>query len=92
MQRGVIRLSNQELIILSNFLISKDCQEENLLFKLKPVENLIDQTQELDVLISENEAEIVLDCMPIPSKQDDPNLISARTKLQQFIAKLRFDE
>ncbi len=95
MQRGIVSFTNLELKILHELAISQDCQNTDLLDKLSPVsspESSNDQLQTYDVLISEDEAEIILDCMPMPAKDDDQNLINARIKTQQFLAKSRFPE
>ena len=99
MQRGIISLTNLELSALYNLALSQGCKDKDLVAKLAPVEESNhppsgDQNtpQEYNVLISEDEAEIMLDCMPMPSDENDPNLVSARIKIQQFIAKSRFGE
>lgn len=95
MQRGIVTFTNQELKLLHNLAISQGCQKSDLLDKISPVissETLGEQPEGYDVLISEDEAEIILDCMPMPNKDDDLNLVNARVKIQQFIAKSRFPE
>ena len=92
MQRGVIKLNNLELKELHNLLskISSSRGIESLLNKLSPVEDLnkeADSTQLFDVFVNENESEILLDLMPIPGKESNLNLTTARTKLQNFLDK-----
>lgn len=89
MERGIILLTNLELATLYNMAVSENCQMPGLINKLHPVEGT-NQAQEHSVLMSEDEAEVLLDCMPMPSEHADPNLVSARTKLSNFIAQSRF--
>lgn len=92
MERGIVSLNNLELEALHSLAVSQGCQKEDLLAKLQPVSGVTDQLQEHVVQISEDEAEIVLDCMPLPSPDSNPNVTSARIKIQQFIANCRFGE
>jgi hypothetical protein len=92
MERGTVALSNLELQVLHDFAVAQGCQQTDLLNKLTPVANISDPNQEHTVLISENDAEIILDCMPVPNDQTDSVITSARIKIQQFLAKCRFPE
>lgn len=95
MQRGIVTFTNNELKLLHNLAISEGCTKGDLLDKISPVTSSASSSEQLegyDVLISEDEAEIILDFMPMPNKDDDPNLVSARIKIQQFVAKSRFPE
>lgn len=92
MERGTVFLTNVELTFLSSIAVSQGCQKQDLIAKLQPVAGIVDQTQEHTVQISEDEAEILLDCMPIPSPESDPSLLTSRNKLQQFLAACRFPE
>ena len=91
MKRGTVSLNNIELGVLHGLAVLNGCNQQALLNKLTPVENVTDQMQEHTVLVSEDEVEILLDCMPIQSHDLDQALVSARVKLQQFLAKSRFD-
>lgn len=95
MQRGIVSFTNTELKLLHDLAISHDCKNDDLLVKISPVSFTVssgDQLQNYDVLISEDEAEFILDCMPMSDKDDDLNLVNARIKIQQFLAKSRFPE
>ncbi|NCO12267.1 MAG: hypothetical protein COZ34_00105 [Candidatus Pacebacteria bacterium CG_4_10_14_3_um_filter_34_15] len=98
MQRGIVTFTNIELKLLHDLAISHDCKNDDLLDKLSPVASsdasLVpsNDQQTYDVLISADEAEVILDCMPMPDKDDDPDLVTARIKVQQFLAKSRFPE
>ncbi len=96
MQRGVVIFTNSELKILHELAISQGCQKEDLIAKISPIgvegSDKAGPDQNHNVLISEDEAEVMLDCMPMPDKDDDPNLVNARIKIQQFLAKSRFPE
>lgn len=100
MKRGIIKLNNLELKELHSLVnssnsdfpgkISSPRETENLLKKLSPVKDLnkeTDKTQLFDVFINENESETILDLMPIPSKENNLNLATARTKIQNFLDK-----
>ncbi len=92
MERGIVSLNNFELEALHSMAIQQGCQKEDLIVKLQPVVGVSDQLQEHAVQISEDEAEIMLDCMPMPTGDTDPNLSAARIKIQQFIAQCRFGD
>ncbi|MBU0974501.1 hypothetical protein KKD03_02260 [Patescibacteria group bacterium] len=95
MQRGIVSFTNLELKVLHDLVSSQGCQNRALLDKISPVVSTVasnDPLKEYDVLVSENEAEIILDCMPMLNKDDDPDLVNARIKIQQFLAKSRFPE
>ena len=92
MERGTVALTNIELGVLHDLAIAQGCKKQDLIDKLSPVANVQDQAEEHSVLMSEEEAEIILDCMPMPSPELDSNLISARIKVQQFLAKSRFGD
>lgn len=92
MERGIISLTNQELASLQSLAVQQGCEKQDLLDKLTPVAGVTDSNQEHTVQISEDEAEMLLDCMPVPSDGIDPNIISSRMKIQQFIARCRFPE
>ncbi|GIK83620.1 MAG: hypothetical protein BroJett025_02420 [Patescibacteria group bacterium] len=90
MERGTVSLTNSELTALYNLAISQGCQKDDLVSKLKPDASNTDQNQVYTVQISEDDAEVMLDCLPIPSEEVDPNLTSSRIKIQQFISRCRF--
>ena len=99
MQRGVIKLSNSELRELYNLVNSSECFLDNtnthesvnektaFLIKISPVKENENKDQVYDIFINENEAEAMLDLMPIPDKDDSQNLLSARIKIQEFLDK-----
>lgn len=87
MQRGIVSLSNPELSILHALVVSQNCDKKEMLDKFSPVEGNLSNFQLVDVFVNEAEAEMLLDCMAPPGKDDEPNLVSVRLKLQQFLAK-----
>lgn len=94
MERGIVSLYNAELLALQQVAVSQGCLNQELLQKLNPVLGLPkdDVTQLHSVLLSEEDAEVLLDCMPVPT-QDDPELLKqARLKIQNFLAAQRFGE
>lgn len=101
MQRGIINFTNNELNYLYNLLNKNKLIPQDLITKLSPVVNNEILNQEranqdleklINVLISEEEAEIILDNLPISSGDDSPELLSSRLKSQQFLSKIRFPE
>jgi hypothetical protein len=82
MLRGVIQLSKDE--ILSLF---PNCKDGDDLLHSK-LQAAIDQ-ETMQVEISVEEAERMLDCIDIEEIAADPTLQSAQQKLSSFIAKLR---
>lgn len=95
MERGIVLFNNAELTFLHNLAVVQGCKKHELIDRLKPVcgaDGKIDLNQECTIQISEDEAEIMLDCMPIPNEKADPNLTSSRFKIQQFISKCRFGD
>lgn len=92
MERGTIALTNLESNAVRKNMVAQGCAKDNLYIKLEPEENQSDQFEEFVVQISEDEAEKMLDCMPIPTQDTDPNLTSARVKIQKFLAKCRFGD
>lgn len=92
MERGTVSLNNLELAALQKLALDQGCEKQDLLNKLQPVADVTDPMQEHTVQISEDEAEIMLDCLPVPSEKVDPNIASSRIKIQQFITKCRFGQ
>lgn len=91
MERGVISLTNLELVALYHMAIAQHCTKQDLMDKLQPVKG-VDDTDSNVVQISEDDAEILLDCMPIPDEKSDPNIVSSRIKIQEFVSKCRFGD
>jgi hypothetical protein len=91
MERGTIALNNLELSALTVLAVEQGCDKQALLQKLQPVADQ-EASVEHTVLLSEDDAEILLDCMPIPGSETDPSVGTARIKVQQFLARSRFGE
>ena len=91
MKRGIVKLNNQELVALNHLLNIQDDAKPSLLQKLQPVTDVSNE-KEHKVQISEEDAELLLDCMPIPGKETDLSIKTARMKIQQFLAYSRFGE
>ncbi len=94
MERGVIKFNNLELTALHNLATQYASTNQALLAKLAPIADLVvtDQLHEHVVEISEDEAEVLLDSMPIPTTDSPAEITSARLKIQQFLARSRFGE
>lgn len=94
MQRGIVGFTNQELKILHDLAISSGCQKEDLVAKIVPSGNLQNSifSSLNNVLLSEDEAEILLDLMPIPNESNNSTIGDVRIKIQQFLAKSRFPQ
>lgn len=99
MKRGVIFLTNLELIALHSMVVEQNCVKQDLMQKLSPLglgsidtnpdintDNVEDNKLQLvQIQITEDDAETLLDCMPIFNEESNLNLISARAKIQQFL-------
>lgn len=94
MERGTIAFTNAELNTLHQLAISQGCQKVDLMQKLQPVAEVAvdDDSAEHTVLLSEDDAEVLLDCMPVPNQEDPELLKRSRIKVQQFLASQRFGE
>ncbi len=91
MNRGVILLTTLEMSQASAFLKTSTVPiSETLLNKLTPSSTDPQQTDK--ILISEEDAEVLLDCLAAPSASEPAELKSLRLKLQQFIGKIRFPD
>jgi len=90
MERGTVSLNNNELAALHDLAIKQGCNKKDLINKLLPVIGEVDPNKSHTVQISEDDAEIILDCLPVPSDDVDPNLSSSRIKIQEFISRCRF--
>ncbi len=86
MQRGVVRLtSNQVQAILS--FVSADDVSSLLLQKLRAVVDGQNQSQQLN--LSQDEVEKLLDLLPAPTANEAVTLRQVRQQLQQFLFRLR---
>ena len=93
MQRGVITLSAAEATIVTKLVadVTPDHSDASLphtpsLAQLFPSPApTTDTTYELD----ENETETIIDLLPPPSSDTDPQLFSLRQKFDEFLKKLR---
>lgn len=88
MKRGVITFTNKELYEISQSLSFQNCADDVILGRFKPESD--DESKEVTIEVSENDAETVLDFLPIPATNTSIALTSSRTKLQNFITKCRF--
>lgn len=53
---------------------------------------LLATTDVVEIELSENEVEIILDCLPMPKVGEFPQITSLRSKLTQFLANFRHKE
>lgn len=91
MNRGVIILTTPEMSQASAFLKTSAVPISNtLLNKLRP--SSTNPSASDKILISEEDAEILLDSLAAPTASEPAELKSLRLKLQQFIGKIRFPE
>jgi hypothetical protein len=91
MERGTILLTSLEMSAVAELLTQYHPEKQALITKIAPVVS-DSQNSAHTITISEEEAEVILDSMPIPGKESNNNLNQARKKLQQFLANLRFSE
>lgn len=90
MQRGIILLSKPEItIIIDN--IQKDKKDKDILFEkfISAFDSNSDKQSQINIQLSEEEVEIVMDLLPPPSMSAHPNLNLLRKNLQEFLMKLR---
>lgn len=84
MKRGVIQISNQQIKIISNAIATTD--DELLKSRFKHKSQLPTQLQ---AELSEDQAETILDNLPMPDKNEDNQTKLLRKTLQQFLIQLR---
>lgn len=85
MKRGVVILTKQEYAKLYNEIVDSLPESlKNKSFRAKTI------WKEEKFQFSEDEVEIILDCLPAPFEIKDQELKEARIKLQNFLTKLRF--
>lgn len=88
MQRGIIQLTQEEQSILYRVLQDTPMSRSLLAERLSTTSVPTYSTQEETIELSKEEAESVLDALPIPS-HDEPNQIhTVRHKLDAFIQNL----
>lgn len=87
MKRGITQLTGKQMQIALEAVKNNKYADQILFNRLKPEEqddNLI------KIQLDEEQAEIILDSLPTPDKNEDSNLTNLRKTIQQFIAKLHF--
>jgi hypothetical protein len=85
MQRGIIILNQAEMAQLQSRLADQ-LLPPLLDLKIKN-NNLVESN--LKIEMSEEDAELLLDTLPIPSSNEDLNLSTLRNSLQSFLQNLR---
>ena len=91
MKRGIVILTNLELTALSNLATEINCKKQDLLQKIQPVVDK-EPTVTHTIQMSVEDAETLLDYLPLPGSTTNSFLESARTKLQQFVASSRITD
>jgi len=87
MQRGVIQITKKEVQeIYRTFDLT---QHEGLALKSKLIAAGNSTAELINIELSEDEVEAILDNIIIPSKTDNENTISLRKKLQNKMAEFR---
>jgi len=87
MKRGILNLNKQQADALYTILLgNQENISQSLLNKFLVEPN---DDENFIVELSEEDVDIILDIMPIPSKDDVEILISTRSKISQFLLKLR---
>lgn len=89
MQRGIVVLTKAELQAIVNEIDLS--HYEGTPFRAKVEAGLLtkDMTSNISLEVSEEEVEIMLDAIVIPTSGEDPIVTSARSKLQQRMASFR---
>lgn len=87
MKRGITQLTGKQMKIALDSVKTNSYADKILLDRLTPQK--IDDTS-VTIQLDEEQAEVILDSLPTPDQNEDPNLTSLRKVIQQFIAKLRF--
>lgn len=85
MNRGVVIFSPEELVYLSNVLNNSETAPANLLSKLQPTSSPEDSKVEM----SAEDAEVILDTLPVPHLNQEPLALSCRDKLNDFLETFR---
>lgn len=80
MKRGTIKFTPTELSTLFQAL-STQLKSKPLLNKLSPTQSTLDQT----IQLSSEEAELILDNLPIPTEIEDQELLQAHKKIRDFV-------
>ena len=88
MERGVIQLTVAERQHALQALQAVEGDEVIGLLK----ERLTNGSDQENIQLREEDAEIILDNLPMPQAGEAADITSLRKKVQQFIAKIRFPE
>lgn len=88
MKRGITKLTGKQMKIALDAVKTNSYADQILFNRLKPKE--LSDTP-VTIQFDEEQADIILDSLPTPNKNENPDLTSLRKVIQQFIAKLRFE-
>lgn len=86
MKRGIVQLSSQEALLLQEHLT--EIAHHHPLTWEKLVAASQQSAQSVNIQLSEEEAEMMLDLLPPPTMSDSTDLKQARLRLQQFVQTL----
>jgi hypothetical protein len=90
MQRGILSLTKSEIVDVANILPLEKYLQTPLYNKIITAVQIDESVSSIDIEISEEELEIILDEMGIPNIETDTEAIkSARTKINQLLVKFR---
>lgn len=89
MQRGMLYLTKEETkALLSNFDLNR-YQGSSLFNKLSSLASNQDKNDEIGILLSEEEVEIILDEIGFVDETENPQLASALKKLMELMSSFR---
>lgn len=91
MNRGIIQFTSEEQAYLVSILKSTGNANELIQKLLLPSPEKLPEklNEESDLEISEEDAELILDSLPVPQLNQDENIASCREKLNNFLATFR---
>jgi len=90
MQRGMLSLAPSEIIYACGLAKTSAQDIKNLLPRLESAARDIGNQPQVQVEVSEDEVETLLDNLPMPSPEEDRTITAIRAKLTQFLGQFRF--
>lgn len=88
MNRGMITLTKPEIELVQNSLKKAVHITSELPVRLESA--LKEKTAKVAILLSEDSAEVVLDCLPMPEPNQEKVVASTRQAFSEFLTSLRF--
>jgi len=91
MNRGMITLSSSQLTLIQSSILQLQQVPQELPIRIAAARQQLQATnaQQTEIELSEDSAEAVLDSLPMPQQNEDPQLTNTRTAFMQFLTSLR---